>query len=163
MCFIVRKWRRASIWLKVNWSQPLKLLDERVSIAPQQPLPVLSVSHFLPRKIQSAAVCQPAIGCTSILSLLSPPSQPTTALELCLKETPWLSPLCSAGFLYQAPVRGKNVSELALRLTIKKASVPHRGHCNRLMHQEKMLTLLNQHLAFTKKQMCNRNLMWHDM
>lgn len=106
LCFIAWKWRTASIELRVNWSQALKLLDERVSIAPQQTLPVLSASDFLPRNTVSGGLPSHHRLHFNTLPLASS-FQPTAAPELRLKETPWLSPLCSAVFLYQAPVWGE--------------------------------------------------------
>lgn len=49
--------------LLFNWQwidpSPSKLLGRRVSIAPQQPLPVLSVSHFLPRNTVRGRTANP--------------------------------------------------------------------------------------------------------
>lgn len=155
--FIVRKWRTASIQLKVNWFQPLKLLDERVSIAPQQPLPVLSMSHFLPRKTQAAAVCQPTIGCTSILSLFSPLSSQRQRRSCVLKMTPWLSPPCAQLVFFARLQWGEKRAGTSVKH--KKRSIY--SHCSWLMREEKKSHTVQSTPSLHTKQMCNRNLMWH--
>lgn len=127
------------------------LLDERVSVAPQQPLPVLSVSHFLPRSTVSGRLPtnQPSALLQHIPScLLFPANYSTRAASE--RDTLAFS-LDSALFLYQALVssEGKRRVWAGSSLNHNKASIPHRGHCNWLM-DKKLLTLSSQHPAVTQ-------------
>lgn len=92
---------RTSFYLTESELIPgLKAAGRRVSIAPQQPLPVLSVSHFLPHNTVKGGLPTHHRLHFNTLPLVSS-SQPTTAPELSLKETPWLSPVDSAVFPHQ--------------------------------------------------------------
>ena len=94
----------------MNGSKLIVPLDKKLVGAPQQPLPVLSVT--LPASQHSRR--QPANPPHSGFSF--------TASEPSLKEAPWHPPAYSAVFPYNIPVsvEGKNVSELVLLLTTSK-------------------------------------------
>ena len=154
--------------LLFNWKwidpSPSKLLDRRVSIAPQQPLPVLSVSHFLPRNIVRGRTANPPSAALqySPSCLLSPANYSTRAVTW--RDTLAFSALSlSCIFFPPSPAcsERKNVWELVLQLTREKHQCSHRSQCVWLMHQDKNAqTVKSASTRLYTKQMCNRNLMW---
>lgn len=95
---------------------------------------------------QSAAACQPTIGCTSILS----PSSPLSVNCSSRDALAFFSALSCFSLPGLALHRGGgNVS--LVQLTIKKTSVPHTGCWSYLK--------LNKQTELTQKPMCSRNLL----
>lgn len=132
-----------------NW----KWMNPRVLCCQTKGLAQLHSSRFLCSPChtsclttQSAAACQPTIGCISILSPLSPLSANYSTRDA-LAFSPVLSCFSLPGLSLHRG--GENVSHMVVQLTIKKTSVPHRGHCSCLM-------LKSTHRR-SPKPMCNRN------
>lgn len=99
-------------------------LDIKVGIAPQQTLPVLSVSNFLLHHTVRGGLPSHRQLHFNTLPHVSA-FHPTTATEQRLKETPWLILMYSAVFLYQNRVSSEGKKHVWVVTSVNHIKV----HC----------------------------------